>query len=48
MKIGHIDHYRHGLYYIFCDNGLYGISREDKPVHCAYVSLTELFKIKGL
>ena len=49
MKIGQIKHPRHGLYFIWCDShGLYGITREDKAPHCAYASLAEMLKWKGL
>ena len=48
MNIGTIEHHKHGLYYIFYKNGLYGINKENKTIHCAYASLSEMFKLKGL
>ena len=48
MKIGSFTHPQHGVYYIFYSDGAYGISREDnKPVWCAYSSISALFSAKG-
>ena len=46
--VGELEHPKHGLYYIWHDNGLFGISRDEKKPHCGYASLSELFKVKGL
>lgn len=52
--IGTIEHPKHGKYYLFYNDELksYGISKSeyngDSGLWCAYASLAELFKLKGL
>ena len=47
MQIGKITHPKHGVYFIWFDGSCYGITRKDKPTHCAYASLQSLFATKG-
>ena len=44
------DHPVHGYYAVYYDAELrtYGITKSAQPCWCAYASLTELFKQKGL
>lgn len=48
VKVGIINHPKHGLYYIWYENGLYGISMDDNPTHCGYASISALFSTKGI
>lgn len=48
MKIGIINHPKYGVYYIWHEDGLYGITKDDKPPHCGYASIEALLKQKGL
>lgn len=49
-KLFDFDHPKHGFYSVWYNPELktYGITKTDKPVWCAYSSLAELFKLKGL
>ena len=48
MKIGVLNHPKHGQYFIWHDDGFYGITKDNTPPHCAYSSLEALLKQKGL
>jgi hypothetical protein len=50
VKIGILDHPKYGRYYIWHDEDgdKFGITKEDKPPHCAYASVEALIKTKGL
>jgi hypothetical protein len=42
------EHPKHGTYYVWHEEGLYGISRVVEKPHCGYATLNALFKSKGL
>ena len=46
--IGSIEHPKHGMYYLWFDKGLYGISKTNKKPNCAYQTLGTLLNSKGL
>ena len=50
VKLFDFVHPKHGYYSVWYDSsmGTYGITKSDAPCWCAYGSITELFKIKGL
>ena len=54
VKLFDLDHPKHGMYYVFYDqeHKTFGISRTEYNgeggLWCAYASLSELFKAKGL
>lgn len=49
-KLFEFTHPVHGYYAVYYDQELktYGITKSGQPCWCAYASLTELFKQKGL
>jgi hypothetical protein len=52
MCIGTIEHPQHGKYYIFFSEGKYAVTKtamiRGSSVHCAYATLSEALKVKGL
>lgn len=46
--IGAIDHPVHGMYFIHCVDGLFGVSRDTVPIHCGYLTLYGALSVKGL
>ena len=50
IKLFDFEHPKYGYYSVWFDTEMktYGITKSDAPPWCAYATITELFKLKGL